>query len=169
MKLYLKWNFTINVLRWFLFYKFLSYDLKLFCSEGLPRDSRDSRYMIYIYIIIKGSNNILFTVFFGVLEYTALLLLLLPYYPEIQCHNHILLKLSKIKMHLSIYLFLNTLNSNWRLEIKLSNNLLFHPLLLLWLINQTKWFIFCIRDPVILDHKIITSFSERLIVLGAIN
>ena len=43
----------------------------------------------------------------------------------------------------------------------------FISLLLLWLVNGTKWFNLSVRAPVILDHKIMTGFLERHSVLGA--
>ena len=39
LKLYLYWNFTINMLNWCLFYKFLIYELTVFCLVGLSRGS----------------------------------------------------------------------------------------------------------------------------------
>lgn len=41
------------------------------------------------------------------------------------------------------------------------------PLLLLRLINESKWFMFCARDRAILAHKIVRSFPERGSFLGA--
>ena len=39
----------------------------------------------------------------------------------------------------------------------------FIPPLLLRLVNEEKWLIFCVRDPVILDHEITIGLLGQLI------